>query len=266
MNRRYFKPAIAVLCVVIVLSSCKAKKQTISAKKAKTDSAVLIQKVKSTGIDYNTIEIKGSAKTEIDDKKYNFSIIYRNVKDQEIWVSVRAMLGIEVARMKCTPEEVRIFSRMADINESGDWSKMAEFLGYPIDYYTFQGMMTRNLFIPFKNSLEDLTGYISRNSQSGLLMVPDYNNKSFIEQRKDVEFWPQFLIDSEDFYITKTRIVPTGNDWQFEADYGKGSSPGLGGLSDRFTLRATDEGQDLELSINVQSVIINQELKMPYSW
>ena len=266
MNNTLFRILIAVFLLTSVLTGCKSKKGVVKKRKVKSDSAVVIEKVKDLGLDYNSIEIKGSAKTEFDGKKYNFTIIFRNNKDEEIWVSVRAMLGIEVARLHCTPENVKIISRIAGVKESGDWSKMTDFLGYPIDFYTLQGMMTRGLFVPGKSILDELSKYIHRNSESGILLVPDYNSDSFMEENKKASFWPQFLIDNESYTIVKTRIVPTRNEWQLEADYGNSSNDDFGGLPNSFKLTAVDEGQDLELSFKVQSVIVNKDLKMPFQW
>ena len=266
MNNTLFRILILVFLISLVVTGCKSKKGVVKKRAKKASSAVVIDKVKDVCLDYNSIEIKGSAKTEFDGKKYNFTIVFRNYKDKEIWVSVRAMLGIEVARLQCTPDNVKIFSRIAGIKESGDWSKMTEFLGYPIDYYTFQGMMTRGLFVPGKSRLDELGHYIHRNSESGILLVPDYNSKTFMEQNKNADFWPQYLVDNESFTIVKMRIVPTRNEWQLEANYGNYSNDDFGGLPNSFTLNAVDEGQDLELFFKVQSVIINQDLKMPFQW
>lgn len=266
MNNPLFRIFIAIFLLASLLSGCKSKKGVVKKRKKKSESAVVIEKVKDLGIDYNSIEIKGSAKTEFDGKKYNLTIIFRNYKNREIWVSVRAMLGIEVARLYCTPENVKVFSRLAGIKESVNWSKMTDILGYPIDYYTFQGMMTRTLFIPDKPELEELSHYIQRNSKSGILLVPDYNSNSFMEDNKKANFWPQFLVDKESYVLVKTRIVPTRNEWQLEAYYGNNINDDFAGLPNRFKVTAIDEGQDLELSLKIQSVIINEDLKMPFQW
>lgn len=264
MSNNYIKTALILAILLLMFSSCKTKKKVIIQEQTVSESERIIDQVRSKAVNYSSIEIKANAKTELEGKKYNFSIIYRNYTDSLIWVTVRAMLGIEVARLKCTPQEVSVFSRLAGIDETGDWAHMEELLGYPLDFYTLQAMMTRKFFIPGKTHVNALKNYMPKSTERGILLVPDFNKEPFNLKENQSNYWPFFLVGSEDKVLVRTRIVTSKNSWQLDMEYGDQVRSDFYGLPDEMILSGLDEDQQLEMIIRIQNVVINEELKTPF--
>ena len=255
---------LSLLTLLVLFSSCRSKKGITTAPQKASSGSALIQQVLSNEINYSSLELRGSTRAEFDDTKYNLSITYRNYRDSVIWISVRALLGIEVVRILCTPEEVAVYSRMGDINERGDWSEMEELVGYPIDFYSLQGLMARKLFYPDKSGLHPLSNYKTNKSEAGTLLVPD---QDFFKNGENAEVvYPVFLIDAQGNKIVKTRLSPASNVWQFEVEYDEQLMNDQFGFPEGYTLRAVDSNQRLELYLKWQGISINEELKMPYQW
>lgn len=250
--------------LAITLGGCKAKKGLIHRNSDTVNSVGAIQKVVDNQINYESLELRGSTKATLDDTRYNLTFTYRNYRDSLIWISVRAMLGIEVVRISCTPDEVAVYSRMADLNERGGWQEMEKLVGYPVDFYSLQGLMARRLFFPKESGYQKLNSFMVNRNDNGLLLVPD--NDTFKEGNDGAMVFPVFLIDENSHQIKKARISPANSGWQFEVDYGDEVMDDQFGFPKNYLIVAMDAKQKIELNLKWQGVKMNEELKTPYQW
>lgn len=256
---------LALMGLLLLGSSCKTRKGMIKTRHTDTvQSDQLIDRIRSQALSFRSIEIRSSTRAEMDGTTYALSITYRNVPDSAIWISVRALLGIEVLRIYGTPEEVAVYSRMADLKEKGDWKAMKELLGYPVDFYSMQGLMNRQLFYPGQPGSKPVRSFVSNSSSNGILLVRDVNMKQ-AAQDKDVPL-PAFLIHPEDYSIKTARLSPENNAWQLEVAYGDEYPGDLYGYPSEYRISAIDSDQQMVLSLKIQAVKLNEELKMPYAW
>lgn len=264
-----FKTGIRVafmLLIVLAFSGCKSKKALVSDQLDSRITGKVLEQVLQKQLDYKSLEIKGSAKTNANGEKYNLGITYRNLADSLIWISARASLGIEVARIICTKDSVWIHSRIMQVKEKGDWRTMSDMVGYPIDFTAFQGIMARKLFVPGTEENRILTRYLTRKNENGQLMIPDFSDQEQKIILADKGFLPQFLIDTRSGILLKTKISPEDPSWLMEVQYGTEALSSLMGLPSELKLEATDMEEKMEVEIKIQNVTIDQELKYPFSW
>jgi len=265
---RYSAILIIVLSVLIAsgASSCKSKKKLVSGTHDIRIRGKILDQVLKSELDYQYIEVKGSIRTDALGKKQSFSLTYRNLKDSVIWVSVRAMLGIEVARVYCTQDSVWVISRIAKIKEKGDWNTMSEMISYPIDFYAFQGIMTRKLFVPACSNTKLINNYLSRKNENGLFLIPDFSDPEQKSILLKQGFLPQFLIDQKKKLLLRTRISQEHSNWLLDVNYGPESYNHFGGLPSKITLEGVDMEEKMELNLRILLVKINEKLKFPFSW
>jgi len=252
--------------MAVGLNSCKSRKTLVSGKEHGRVSGRVLEQVLKSELEYESLEIKGSVRTDALGKKQSFSLTYRNLEDSLIWVSVRAMLGIEVARIICTRDSVWLISRIARLKEKGDWSTMSEMIGYPIDFYAFQGIMTRKLFVPGQAGLINIDNYLRRNNDNGLLFIPDYSDpdqKSILQKHG---FLPQFLIDPNKKLLSRTRICEEDSDWLMDIIYGSDSNKYFGGLPAKISIVGLDMEELMEMDLRILLVKVDQQLKFPFAW
>jgi uncharacterized protein YcfL len=256
---------IAMAILVLTMSGCKAKKAVVRKKQPVADHMELIKSITANELDYRNIEIKYSTRAELEGKNYGLNITYRNTKDETLWVSVRAMLGIEAARVIANRDSVWVISRIAQIKEKGSWREMSKLLGYPLDFMAFQNIMTRRLFYPGKEDNGILSTFLKREEGNKIMIVPDFEDGS---QRKDADvygFLPQFIVDKNLRQLNETRLVPEDNEWMLGVEYEEGASTNLG-LGSKMIISAMDSQSNLDLDLKIQNVKIDEELKFPFQW
>ncbi|MCK5820814.1 MAG: DUF4292 domain-containing protein [Bacteroidales bacterium] len=252
--------------IAVGSSSCKSRKKLISGTHDGRIRGKVLEQVLKKEIDYNYLEIKGSVRTDALGKKQTFSLTYRNLEDSLVWVSVRAMLGIEVARAICTKDSVWVFSRIAHVKEKGDWKMMSDLIGYPIDFYAFQAIMARKLFVPGRSDNIHLNKYLSRKNENGLLLIPDFSDPDQKKILIENGFLPQFLLDQNKKLLLRTRVSHEDASWMLDVVYGSETNKHFGGLPAKITMDGMDMDERMELDLRILMVKIDQELKFPFSW
>lgn len=129
-----------VCCIVLlftVFASCKTKKKinlptTDLPTAVEAGNAASIKSFELSNLDFLTFSGRGKATIELDKKTHDANIHVRIEKDKAIWISVTAMLGVEVARILIAPDRVKILNK---------WQ--GEYIEKPFDYiynYVNQGI------------------------------------------------------------------------------------------------------------------------------
>ena len=257
--------SFVVVILILGLGACRGKKNMVKKFVKPSKSEELIQRVAEQELDYNSIEIKYSTRAELSGKKYSLNITYRNKKNELLWVSVRAMLGIEVARLVANRDSVWVISKIGKIKEKGTWKEMSKTLGYPLDFMALQNMLTRRIFYPGRDDNTMLGSFLKRDDGKKVLMVPDFENS---EQRKDVAsfgFLPQFVINQRTGILNNTRLVPEDNEWMMNVEYQENAEENMG-LGKSVLIKAIDSETNIDLDLKIQQVSINQIYKYPFQW
>ena len=80
------------------------------------------------------------------------------------------------------------------------------------------------------------------------------------------EFMPQFLIDTNQKLLCRTRISPEDSSWLLDIIYGSESEQSLGGLPSNIHIDAIDMEEKMEFDMKLNAVTIDRELKFPFAW
>ena len=96
-------------------------------------------------IDFTTF----SAHTKVhyegsDGKDYELNAFIRIQKDQMIWISVNAALGIEAMRMLITPDSVKVLDRLKKIARLRSLSYLQDEVHLPVDFKILQDLLLGN--------------------------------------------------------------------------------------------------------------------------
>jgi hypothetical protein len=79
-----------------------------------------------------------------DGKDYELNAFIRIQKDQMIWVSVNAALGIEAMRMLITPDSVKVLDRLKKIVRLRSVSYLQDEVHLPVDFKILQDLLVGN--------------------------------------------------------------------------------------------------------------------------
>lgn len=94
------------ICLVFLFSACKRNATTRSAAPEKLNTINVVN------LDFDTFSAKGRMQFENDGDQINTGLTIRMKKDSIIWISVVPALGIEVARVRITPDSVAMINRL----------------------------------------------------------------------------------------------------------------------------------------------------------
>jgi hypothetical protein len=119
-NKILWLPAI---CLLLLVFSCKAKKQLMVKQAAPIDSAVKPADTKKSKLDairaaqtqFNSFSGKARTVLNINGSSNDVTLNIRIKRDQKIWVSITAIAGIEAARVLITPDSILIINRLQSI-------------------------------------------------------------------------------------------------------------------------------------------------------
>jgi len=148
--------------VIFLLFSCKAKKQLVQvARPIVADSAVVnvvkpdnnknekLQAIQSRQINFNTFSGRARTRLEIDGKGYDVTLNIRIQKNKEIWVSISALAGIEVARAVITPDSIKIINKLQSVYLKKPFSYVYQYTGRQVSYQTVEAIVIGNAVAEF---------------------------------------------------------------------------------------------------------------------
>ena len=147
---------IYVLAMTVVFSACKtSKRMQRNARKAQTEnmtnpsenpdetvnlSGQLNPQATSTpSYSYDWVSYRGSVNINFDEKKYQCNYYLVNRTDSILYLNLN-FLGIELARLVATPQEVTFVNKMSSEYYQGDYTFVEKYLKMPADFYAFQAV------------------------------------------------------------------------------------------------------------------------------
>ena len=97
--------------IVIAGTSCSSKKAVTKTSLREFTANKLIREVEKNSFDFENIQTKMSMKIETNDLNINVKGQLRMKKDSIVWLSIAMPLGLEMIRVKVTPDSVYFLNR-----------------------------------------------------------------------------------------------------------------------------------------------------------
>jgi hypothetical protein len=141
MNNRLW---VWALCFVFLFSACKKQPVAVSS----SAPAGRTEKVSARNLDFQSFSARGRMHLEEGDgNKLSTNLSLRIRKDSLIWASVVPALGIEVARLRITPDSVHLVNRLNKTYFAGDYSLLREKFKVDVTFAMVQAILLGN-FLP----------------------------------------------------------------------------------------------------------------------
>ncbi len=182
---------ILVICCLVAVFGCKAKKQlTVNRPVVVPPKHVdQLSPIRSKQVIFNTFSAKARTSLNIDGSTNDCTLNIRINRDKEIWVSVTALLGIEVARAVITPDSIQVINRLQGVYMKKPFSFIHSYTNKQVNYTMLQALLIGNA-IP--QLLNDSTRYNSAD-----------NNITLSGNLKDLVYK---LIVGHDMKVTQTNL------------------------------------------------------------
>lgn len=155
-----------ILIALLTLFGCTAKKQLVTVHKPDTTLRTAdtnrqantagvkvavnhltpeqLGAIKLKQVDFMTFSAKAKAKLNIDGSANDVTLNIRIKKNQMIWVSVTALLGLEGARVLVTPDSIKIINRLDATYLKKPFSYINQYAGSQVSYAALEGMIIGN--------------------------------------------------------------------------------------------------------------------------
>ena len=131
-----------IIALTLFLFACGSNKDVVTSSSLENHSSKLIvKKVNQNHLDYNWFTAKLSGNIEKNGADTPVSANLRIRKDSVIWLSVSALLGIEVARIQITPDSLKLMNRINKTYWTGGFEDVESAYGIPANYQQLEGIL-----------------------------------------------------------------------------------------------------------------------------
>jgi hypothetical protein len=148
--RRNIVNKLLIICCLLAIVSCKARKQVIAARKAadstsSTNAAISkINSIRANQLNFNTFSGKAKTKLSINGSSNDVTLNIRISKGQKIWVSITAIAGIEVARALITPDSILVINKLQGLYFKKPFSYVYTYASKQVDYKSLEAIFVGN--------------------------------------------------------------------------------------------------------------------------
>lgn len=150
MKNRIFK-AVVLLSIFSMALACKSKKAVVTTT-PKSQTKVMVEDKKeanikllrSKNINFNTLAMKGKANLVLPGQENSVTVNVRIQRDQKIWMSITALLGIEVARAVITPDSIMVLNKLQSTYIRKPFSYIHRFTNKQVNFKMLQDVLTGN--------------------------------------------------------------------------------------------------------------------------
>ncbi|PRD47970.1 DUF4292 domain-containing protein [Sphingobacterium haloxyli] len=238
----------------LIFTSCKTKRKIAmpspdTPTEISAASAASIKTFEMNNLDFHTFSGRAKAKIEMGKNAHDVTLNVRIERNKAIWLSVTAILGVEVARILITPDSVKILNKF-----------QGEYIAKPFSYiynYTNRGVTFA--------TLQDL---LMANVSSNLLRTENVQVASatdeFIVVGIKEQLSYQYRINKENrpFNFVLQEVGGTHNLEAFYGDYAK--TVGYN-FPRNVALNIVGEEVSLKVQLGYNRVAFNENIEMPFS-
>ncbi|RZM21466.1 MAG: DUF4292 domain-containing protein [Pedobacter sp.] len=155
--------SILLVVLIVAIAGCTARKPAATVpvspppvnelSKKKSENIKLL---KSKDVSFKTLSIKAKANLDINGNKNNAAMNIRMENDKQIWVSITAFAGIEVARALITPDSIKVRNNIQGVYLKKPFSYIHRYTSKQVNFQWLQSILTGNTFAEFLTEQADI--------------------------------------------------------------------------------------------------------------
>ena len=217
--RRNTLNKLLIICCVLAILGCKAKKQAMQASRpaatTRDNSISKIDAIRSSQLSFNTFSGKAKTKLDINGSTNDVTLNIRIQKGQKIWVSVTAIAGIEVARALITPDSLLVINKLQGLYLRKPFGYIYSYASKQINYDSLEALLVGNAIPQLINNDAKMQADSGRTVISGnlqelvykLMLGPDM--KANHTELADQGAGQSLTVDNSAFIPAANRIMPS---------------------------------------------------------
>ena len=212
--KKYALVEISFWCLLLALvTSCRSSKMSTSSGLESLSEMKYLEEVIEKAPSFDTFSSKVKLNVNLNGKDMSVNGTLKMKKDDLIQLSIVPLLGIEVARLEITKDNVLIIDRMNKQYVSAPVSMLKFLANADVDFYTLQSLFFNELFLPGSKAVEpkDIKAF----------SVEKTDNEMFVRVKKSGSIGYCFKLDANAGQLTNTEISSRTNyrlNWKY-ADF-----------------------------------------------
>ncbi|MCD6332937.1 MAG: DUF4292 domain-containing protein, partial [Bacteroidales bacterium] len=147
-------PVVMTVTAIVFMGGCKSRKAIVKRHVQNKPDYELIQSILGDHDQKTGWEIKMLIKAELNGDEFKGVATVRFGENNTIWASIRAGIGIEVARIFANRDSVWLSSKIMKVQEKGDWNYLYKLTGIKANAVLLKGLLTRTLISQDNNNSE----------------------------------------------------------------------------------------------------------------
>jgi len=230
---------LLIVCCLLVMVSCKARKKVITNGTATTTNATIssphventvkiattppdltliknqLAVIKSHQVNFNTFAGRATTKLDIDGNSNDVTLNIRISRDKKIWVSITALLGIEVARALITPDSIIVINKLQGLYLKKPFSFIYQYASRQVNYKTIECLLVGNAMPELLTENSTIKSDMGNLTLSGNLQELMYSLMLGTNMRvtqfnlSNVNEGQALLVSNSNFIQATNRLVPS---------------------------------------------------------
>ncbi|WP_353125666.1 DUF4292 domain-containing protein [Parapedobacter pyrenivorans] len=197
---------------------------------------------------YVTFSGRAKSSIVINKDSYDVTANVRIEHSKAIWISITALMGIEVGRVLITPDSIKIINRLQSEYIQKPFEYLHNFTSDELDFSSLQHLLVGNVI--GKENEEDTEVF---KSDGGYLLRGDSNNLLYVA-----------ALDA-DYRTMQTSVDESRRGQRLRAFYSDYRKAVGYDFPHHVKISITAQNLDLRSDMNYSRVVYNEEVEMPFS-
>ncbi len=258
---RHIPVKLPFLLLLLTLASCSALHDVVTPEVDEVVIAVseTLSAMQESQASFDFFASRFSGTANVNNTHYDISGTIRIKKDSAIYLSLSPFLGIEIARMLITPEEVLFLNRLEGTYYQGDMDRLNRMFNTNLDFYMLQAILVGNDFAHFTSDRFS----VSRDEDRLLLRNPE--RYPITDAALGLPFQQNIWLDQDSYLIRENLLYEPRTQRSIRARYDRHNQIEQQEVPGEVTLVITDPGNRVELSMRYRRTSINEPQSMEIS-
>ncbi len=241
---------IGVLFVALTFFSACKTKQVVAESAAEEEIAAVkvIAEHYNKNVDFETVNIRTSAKYSDEKQSYTLSADIRIEKDKVVWINVKKF-GFSMARALITPTKVSYYEVLNSTYFDGNYDLISNWIGTDLDFNKVQ-----NLFLG--EPIDDLT----KNAYLATIVDGMYK----LTEKNKTATQKEFYFEAANFLVKKEWISQPAENRSVTINYGTFTPKDNRYMPSSIEIEAVQD-DTIKVEIDYKEITFNEKINTPFS-
>jgi hypothetical protein len=239
--KRNIANKLIIVCCLLAMVGCKARKKATSTTAAQTPATTTVQAppqtantvtipitppdlstlksqlalIKARQVNFNTFSARATTKLDINGDDNNVTLNIHINKGKMIWVSITALLGIEVARAVITPDSIKVINKLQGLYIKKPFSFIYQYASRQVNYKTIEALLVGNAMPEVLTERSRITSDLGNVTLAGNLdeliysLVLGTNMRVTQFNLSNTDAGQALLVNNSVFIQVSNRLVPS---------------------------------------------------------